>query len=101
MMDRCDIEESPETIELYFAAHPQSPSAVHRPRVFFQGNVWVALLGRSIEEGIVGLGSTAEAALAAFDAQYEDLRLSALRHNGAWRSDALWNSRSILAIFRR
>jgi hypothetical protein len=89
-MDRiCDIEESPETIELYFSTRPQSPSAVHRPRVFFQNNVWVALLGRSIEEGIVGFGSTAEAALAAFDAQYEDLRLSALRHNGAWRSGAL------------
>jgi hypothetical protein len=90
-MDRiCDIEESPETIELYFAAHPQSPSAVHRPRVFFQNNVWLALLGRSIEEGIVGLGPTAGAALAAFDAQYEgDLRSGTSRHNGAWISDAL------------
>jgi hypothetical protein len=58
--------------------------------VFFQNNVWVALLGRSIEEGIVGLGSTAEAALAAFDAQYEgDLRSSVRRDDGAWISDAL------------
>ena len=30
-MDRiCDIEESPETIELYFTTRPQSPSAVPR-----------------------------------------------------------------------
>ena len=90
-MDRiCDIEESPETIELYFTTRPQSPSAVHRPRVFFQNNVWVALLGRSIEKGIVGFGSTAKAALAAFDAQYEgDLRSTTSRYNGAWISDAL------------
>jgi hypothetical protein len=89
MVHKRETEEPAETRERYYTAHPRSPSAVHRPRVFFQNNVWVALLGRSIEEGIVGLGSTAEAALAAFDAQYKDLRLSALRHNGAWRSDAL------------
>jgi len=85
-----ETEEFADTIELYFVAHPQSPSAVHRPRVFFRNNVWVALLGRSIEEGIVGLGSTARAALAAFDAQYEgDLRSGTSRYNGAWISDAL------------
>ena len=90
MVHKRGSEESADTIELYFGAHPQSPSAVHRPRVFFQNNVWVALLGRSIEEGIVGFGSTAKAALAAFDAQYEgDLRPSVQRHNGVWISDAL------------
>jgi len=81
--------EEAEEVELYFVAHPGSPSAERRPRVFFRSNVWVALLGRSIEEGIVGLGSTFAAALAAFDAQYEgDLRPSSARHNGAWRNDA-------------
>jgi hypothetical protein len=90
MVHKRETEEPAETRERYYTAHPQSPSAVHRPRVFFQNNVWVALLGRSIEEGIVGFGSTAEAALAAFDAQYEgDLRPSVQRHNGVWISDAL------------
>jgi hypothetical protein len=32
--------------------------------------VWIALLGRSVREGIVGFGPTIEAALRAFDAQY-------------------------------
>ena len=90
MAHRRETEEPAETRERYYTAHPRSPSAMHRPRVFFQNNVWVALLGRSIEEGIVGLGSTAETALAAFDAQYEgDLRSGTSRHNGAWISDAL------------
>jgi hypothetical protein len=62
---------------------PGVPRQLHKPRVFFQNNVWVALLGRSIEEGIAGFGSTVEAALAAFDAQYEgDLRSRVLRDDG-------------------
>jgi hypothetical protein len=32
---------------------PGVPRQLHKPRVFFQNNVWIALLGRSIEKGIV------------------------------------------------
>jgi hypothetical protein len=59
-----------EQMELYFQAHPGSPAAVRRPRLFVRGELWVALLGPSVEEGIVGIGSTVTAALRAFDAQY-------------------------------
>jgi hypothetical protein len=59
-----------EQMELYCAAHPGSPSAVRRPRLFVRGELWVALLGTSVEEGIVGLGASVTAALRAFDAQY-------------------------------
>jgi hypothetical protein len=59
-----------EQTELYCAAHPGSPSAVRRPRLFIRGELWVALLGPSVEEGIVGIGPTVAAALRAFDAQY-------------------------------
>ncbi|MGH7981581.1 MAG: hypothetical protein ACREFF_00375 [Candidatus Udaeobacter sp.] len=59
-----------EQMELYCAAHPGSPSGVRRPRLFFRGELWVALLGPNVEEGIVGIGSTVAAALRAFDAQY-------------------------------
>ena len=59
-----------EQMELYCQAHPGSPSAVRRPRLFVRGDLWVALLGPSVEEGIVGIGSTVTAALRAFDAQY-------------------------------
>jgi hypothetical protein len=61
-----------EQMEFYCAAHPGSPSAVRRPRIFFRSELWIALLGPSMEEGIVGIGPTVEAALRAFDAQYLD-----------------------------
>jgi len=59
-----------EQMELYCVAHPGSPSAVRRPRLSFRSELWIALLGPSIEEGIVGIGSTIAAALRAFDTQY-------------------------------
>ena len=59
-----------EQIELYSRAHPGSPSAVRRPQLFFRGELWVAVLGPSVEEGIVGIGPTVAAALRAFDVQY-------------------------------
>ncbi len=64
-----------EQLELYRMAHPGSPSAVRRPQLFFRGELWIAVLGPSVEEGIVGIGPTVAAALRAFDAQY----LAALR----------------------
>ena len=59
-----------EQMELYCATHPGSPSAARRPRLLFRSELWIALLGPSIEEGIVGIGPTIAAALRAFDAQY-------------------------------
>ncbi len=59
-----------EQMELYCAARPGSPSAVRRPRLSFRSELWIALLGPSIEEGIVGIGPTVAAALRAFDVQY-------------------------------
>lgn len=43
---------------------------MRRPQLFFRGDLWIALLGPNVEEGIVGIGSTVSAALRAFDAQY-------------------------------
>ena len=45
-----------EQMELYCATHPGSRSAVRRPRLLFRSELWIALLGPSIEEGIVGIG---------------------------------------------
>jgi hypothetical protein len=57
-------------MELYCEAHPGSPAAVRRPRLLVRGDLWIALLGPNVEEGIVGIGSTVAAALRAFDRQY-------------------------------
>ena len=61
---------SVEEMDQYLMEHPGSPSAVRRPQLFFRGDLWIALLGPNIEEGIVGIGSTVRAALRAFDVQY-------------------------------
>jgi hypothetical protein len=59
-----------QRVELYCELHPGSPSAVRLPRIFAKSGVWVALLGRSVTDGIAGFGPTVEAALRAFDMQY-------------------------------
>ena len=59
-----------ERMELYFIAHPGSPSAVRRPQLLCRGGVWIALLGTSVTDGIAGFGASVESALRAFDAQY-------------------------------
>jgi hypothetical protein len=64
-----------ERMELYCAAHPRGPSAVRRPQLLVRGELWIAFIGPNLEEGIVGIGPTVEAALRAFDSQY----LAALR----------------------
>ena len=59
-----------EEMQSYCLAHPGSPSAVRRPQLSIRGNLWIALLGPSVEKGIVGIGPSVKAALRGFDAQY-------------------------------
>ena len=59
-----------EQMKHYSAAHPGSPSAERCPQLLFRGDLWIALLGPNLEEGIVGIGPTVAAALRAFDVQY-------------------------------
>ena len=59
-------------VQQYFVDHPGSPSAMRRPRVFRQRDTFIALLGRDLQHGIVGLGNTVENALRAFDWQYRN-----------------------------
>lgn len=59
-----------ERMERYCTAHPGSPATARQPQLLYRGQLWIALLGPSVEEGIVGIGQTVEAALRAFDAQY-------------------------------
>ena len=73
---RCDAAQMAfEEMRSYCVAHPSSPAAVRLPVLSIRRGLWMALLGPSIEDGIVGIGSTVEAALRAFDTQY----LAALR----------------------
>jgi len=44
--------------------------SLRHPRLSLRGRTFVALLGSSIEEGVVGFGDSVEAALRAFERQY-------------------------------
>jgi len=59
-----------EQMKEYCASRPGSPAAMRNPQLFFRGELWIALLGPNLEEGIVGIGPTVGAALRAFDTQY-------------------------------
>jgi hypothetical protein len=78
-----------ERMERYCAAHPGSPSAARRPQLFLRSQLWIALLGPTVEEGIVGIGHTVDSALRAFDAQY----LAGLRPPAHGLRRGLYNSR--------
>src|SRR5437773_8212917 len=87
-----DAMAAMEQMELYCEAHPGSPVAVRHPRLFVRGELWIALLGPSVEEGIVGIGPTVTAALRAFDMQYlAGLRppADAIGHRLAFRNSKL------------
>lgn len=59
-----------ERAELYFMAHPSTPSAMRRPGLSRRAGNWIVLLGPNVRDGICGRGRTVEAALRAFDANY-------------------------------
>ncbi|HEX4666470.1 MAG TPA: hypothetical protein VH207_07715 [Chthoniobacterales bacterium] len=54
----------------YYKSHPHSPAARQHPRILIDHGRYVALLGRSINRGIVGFGSSVASALHAFDDLY-------------------------------
>ena len=82
-----------ERMEHYCSSHPGSPSAARRPRLLYRGQLWIALLGPTVEEGIVGIGPTVEAALSAFDDQYH----AGLRPLAQSRRRGLYDSKISMA----
>lgn len=64
--------EAMAEFERYCEEHPGSPTAMRRPRIMVRGSSYVALLGSTLEDGIAGIGSSACAALRAFDVQYSN-----------------------------
>ena len=87
-------EQARQEMIKYCAAHPDSPSATHRPQLLLCHGRWFALLESSVTDGIVGTGSTVEDALGAFDNRY------ALEHD-RWAYKPLPKARAALAHHRR
>lgn len=44
-----------------------SPAAIFKPKVFLDGNMWCAMHGVNLHEGIAGFGATPEEAIQDFD----------------------------------
>jgi len=57
------------------AREQMRPSVVHKPRLSKDGDMWCALFGENLQEGVSGFGETPSHAMAAFDTAW-------LRPNG-------------------
>ena len=69
----CDNDRTPDAMrefERYCETHSNGPAAVRRPKLLLRGKTYIVLLGNSVANGIVGLGTTVSSALRAFDLQY-------------------------------
>ena len=82
---RLDTAAAIDQARIYTAANPRSPSAVRRPKLSLRSGTWIAILGPNI----AGIGTTVEAALRAFDAQY----LAALRPPNEKYEPSAWASK--------
>jgi len=57
------------------AAEYDRPSTVYKPRLFIDGNVWCAIYGEDIQNGVCGWGKSPAEAFADFDRKWcEELK---------------------------
>ena len=55
------------------------PSVLYRPTLMADGDMWCALLGPNLQEGIAGFGETPEKAMLAFDTAWSTERTPTAR----------------------
>lgn len=89
------------------ASAQERPSVLWKPRLFRDGDQWCALLGENIQDGVVGFGSSPDAAMQAFDVAWrEDLsdhleaqptQCFADAYQGAMEEVAIWKKRALEA----
>ena len=46
------------------------PSVLYKPRIFLDGDVWCALYGENLQDGVAGFGSSPEKAMREFDREW-------------------------------
>lgn len=65
--------------EIYAVSHAmQAPHVLMRPAIYPDGNMWCALYGENLQDGVCGFGEMPEAACADFDKNWHKQRLTAL-----------------------
>ena len=47
------------------------PNSIYKPRIFKDGNLWCALYGDSIQDGVAGFGNSPALAYEDFDKNWE------------------------------
>ena len=47
-----------------------TPSAIFRPKIYIDGNMWCALYGDNIQDGVAGFGFSPSAAMFDFDVNW-------------------------------
>jgi len=60
-----------------------SPHVLMRPRIFRDGNMWCALYGENLVDGVYGFGETPEKACKEFDEAWRLLRIEIPARSGA------------------
>ena len=56
--------------EKYAAADKRRPSVLYRPHLAKDGDMWSALYGDNIQEGVCGFGETPDLAMRDFDSKW-------------------------------
>lgn len=73
----CDFSHAAQAAHqaaIIIEAEQTRPSVLYRPDLAKDGNMWSALYGSNIQEGVCGYGETPAAAMAAFDKAWREGR---------------------------
>lgn len=73
---RCDFSLSAEE-HAQTAREARRPFVLLKPKLYPDGNMWCALYGENIQEGVAGFGETPEKAAQAFDLAWLNSRANA------------------------
>ena len=57
----------------------RAPHVLMRPAIYPDGNMWCALYGANLQEGVAGFGETPEAACADFDKNWREMKAGMTR----------------------
>lgn len=63
-----DLYEICKTVQIKYLL----PSAIYKPKIYRDGNMWCALYGTDLQNGIAGFGKSPEKAVEAFNNNWED-----------------------------
>lgn len=66
----CHLHMEAAAIDCRAAAERGEPFAIYRPRLFPDGDMWCALYGDNLQEGVAGFGKSPYEAVASFNAAW-------------------------------